>query len=154
MLPKGISFVVGIPMKSKSALYNIFQAKPLCQTNRDGEMASGYHCPKAYVAIETDKTNFAELAASTIQQCTGRLKLCRKGLPITRNETLLCLTSLCFNRDIPALRNCPVSSVFLPEAPEAIYLANAVYHLFSCNPKNDLKNDSRTQRLSLSTLDC
>ena len=29
MLPKGISFVLGIPMNSKSATYNIFQAEPL-----------------------------------------------------------------------------------------------------------------------------
>ena len=124
MLPKGISFVLGIPMNSKSATYNVFQAEPL-------------------------------LAASTLQQCTGsnRIKLCRKGFSTTTDETLLCLTSLYFNQDIPALRNCPVSSVLLPEAPQAIYLANGVYHLISRNPTMDIKNDSR-HGLSLSTIDC
>ena len=156
MLPKGISFVLGIPMNSESATYNVFQAKPLYQPNDDGKTASVYQFSKPYVAIATDNTDFAELAASTLQNCTGsnRIKLCRKGFSTTTDETLLCFTSLYFNQDIPALRNCSVSSVLLPEAPQAIYLANGVYHFFSRNPTMDIKNDSRTNGLSLSTIDC
>ena len=37
----------------------------------------------------------------------------------TTDETLLCLTSLQFNKDIPARRICSVSSVFIPEAPHS-----------------------------------
>ena len=156
MLPKGISFVLGIPMNSKSATYNVFQAEPLYQPNDDCKTASVYQFPKLYVAIATDSTNFAELAASTLQQCTGknRIKLCRKDFSTTTDEMLLCLTSLYFNEDIPALRNCPVSCVLLPEAPQAIYLANGVYHLISRKPTMDIKIDSRTHGLSLSTIDC
>ena len=156
MLPKGIFFVLGIPMNSKSATYNVFQAEPLYQLNDNGKTASVYQFPKPYVAIATDNTNFAELAASTLQHCTGsnRIKLCRKGFSTTTDDTLLCLASLYFSQDIPALRNCPVSSVFLPEAPEAIYLANGLYHLISRNPTMDIKNDSRAHGLSLSTIDC
>ena len=155
MLPKGISFVLGIPMNSKSASYNVFQAKPLYQPNDDGKTASVYQFLKPYVATATDNTNFAELAASTLQQCTGsnRIKLCRKGFSTTTDETLLCLTSLYFIQDIPALRNFPVSSVHLLEAPQAIYLAIGVYHLISRNPTMDIKNDSRTNGFSLSTID-
>ena len=154
--PKGISFALGIPMNSKSATYNVFQAEPLCQPNDDGKMASVYHFPKPYVAIAADNTNFAELAASTLQQCRGsnRINLCRKGFSTTTHETLLCLTSLYLNQDVPALRNCPVSSLLLPEAPQAIYLAIGVYHLISRNPTMDIKNDSRTHGLSLLTIDC
>ena len=156
MLPEGISFVFGIPMNSKSATYNVLQAEPLYQPNDHGKTASVYQFPKPYVAIATDNTNFAKLAASTLQQCTGshRIKLCRKGFSTTTDETLLCLTSLYFNQDISTLRSCPVSSVPLPEAPQAIYLANGVYHLISPNPTVDIKNDSRTHGLSLSTNDC
>ena len=156
MLPKGISVVFGIPMSSKCATYNVFQAEPLYQSNDDGKTASVYQFPKPYIPIATDKTNFAELAVSTLQQCTGsdRIKLYRKGFATTTDETLLCLTSLYFNQDIPSLRNCPVSSVLLPEAPQAIYLANGVYHLISRNPTIDIRNDSRTHGLSLSTIDC
>ena len=156
MLPKGISFVLGIPKNSKSATYIVFQAQPLYQPNDDGKTASVYQFRKPYVAIATDNTNFAELAASTLQQCRGsnRITLCRKGFSTTTDETLLCLTSLYFNQDIPALRNCPVTSVFLPEAPKAIYLANGVYHLISRHPKIDVKNDTRSNGLSLSTIDC
>ena len=59
-----------------------------------------------------------------------------------------------FNQDIPALRKCRASSVLLPEAPQAISLANGVYHLFCRNTTMDIKNDSRTHGLSLSTIDC
>ena len=156
MLPKGISFVLGIPMNSKSATYNVFRAEALYQPNDDGKTASVYPFPKPYIAIATDNTNFEKLAACTLQQCTrsNRIILCRKGSSNTTDETLLCLTSLYFNQDIPALPNCPVSSVLLPEAPQAIYLANGVYNLISRNPTMDIKNDSRTNGLSLSTIDC
>ena len=156
MLPKGLSFVFGITMNSKSTTYNIFQAEPLYQPNDDGKTASVYQFPKPYIAKATDNTNFAELAASTLQQCTGsnRIKLCRKGFSTTTDETLLCLTSLYFNQDIPALRNCPVSSVLFPEAPQAIYLANVDYHFISRHPTIDIKNDSRSNGLNLSTIDC
>ena len=156
MLSKGISFVLGIAMNSKSATYNVLQADPFNQINDDGKTESVYQFLKPYVAIATDNTNFAELAASMLQQCTGSnlFKLCRKDFLTTTDETLLCLTSLYFNQDVPALRKCPVSSVFLPGAPQAIYLANGVYHLISRNPTTDIKNDSRTHGLSLSTIDC
>ena len=156
MLPKGISFVLGIPMNSKSATYNVFQSEPLYQPNDDGKTASVYQFPKPYVAIATDNTIFAGLAASGLQQCTGsnRIRICHKGFLTTTDETLLCLTSLYFNQDIPALRNCPISSVLLPEAPQAIYLANGVYHLIPRKPTMDMKNDSRSDGLSLSTIDC
>ena len=102
-------------MNSKSATYKVFQVELLCQPNEDKETASVYQFRKPYVAMATDNSNFAQLAASTLQQCTGsnRIKLCRKGFLTTTDETLPCLTSLYFNQDIPALRNCPVSSVFL-----------------------------------------
>ena len=143
-------------MNSKSATYNVFQAEPLYQPNDDSKTASVYQFPQSYVAIATDNTNFAELAASTLQQCTGsnRIKLCRKGFSTTTDETLLCLTSLYFIQDIPALRNYPVSSVLLPEAPQATYLANGVCHFISRYPTIDIKNDSRSNGLSLSTIDC
>ena len=115
-----------------------------------------YQLPQSYVMIATDKTNFAQLVASTLQQCTtsNQIKRFRKGFSTTTDETPICFTSLYFNEDIPALRNCPVSSVVLPEFPQAIYLANGVYHLISRNPTLDIKNDSRTHGLSLSTFDC
>ena len=89
MIPKGTSFVLGVPMNSKSATYNVFQAEPFYQPNDDGKTASVYQFTTPYVAIATDNANFAELAASTLQQCTGsnRIKLCRKvfrPLPMKR----------------------------------------------------------------------
>ena len=155
MLPKAIRFVLGIPMKSKSATYKVFQAKPLYQPNDDGQTASLYQFRKPYVAIAKDNTNFAELVASTQQQCTGsnRIKLCRKVFSTTNVETLPCPTPLYFNQSFSALQNCPVSSVFPPEAPQAICLANGIYHLISRNPTMDIKNDSGTHGFSLSTLD-
>ena len=152
MLPKGISFVLGISLNSEPATYNVLQAEPLYQPNDDGKTAPVYQFPKPYVTMAT---NFAELAASTLQQCTGsnRIKLCRKGFSTTTDETLLSLSSY-FNQHIPALLNYPISSVLLPEAPQAIYLANGVYNFISRNPTMDIKNDRRTQGLSLSTIDC
>ena len=96
MLAKSIFVLLGIPMNSKSATYNVFQAEPLCQPNDDGKAASVYQFAEPYVTIATDNTNFAELAASTLEQFTGsnRTKLCRKGVSTTTDETLLCLTSL------------------------------------------------------------
>ena len=125
MLPKSISFVLGIPMNSKSSTHNVFEAEPLYQPNDDGKTVSVYHFPKPYSRLQ-QTIPILQLAAATLQYCTGsnRIKLCRKGSSTTTDETLLCLTSLYFNQDIPALRKCPVSSVFPPEAQRAICLAN------------------------------
>ena len=46
LLPKGISFVLGIPMNSKSATYNVFQAEPFYQRNDDGKTTSVCQFPK------------------------------------------------------------------------------------------------------------
>ena len=50
MLSKGFCFVLGIPMNSKSATYNVFQAERLYQPNHDGKTASVYQFLKPYVA--------------------------------------------------------------------------------------------------------
>ena len=126
------------------------------QPNNDGKTASVHHLPKPDVGSATDNTIFTELAASTLRQFTGsnRIKLCCKGSSTTTDRTLLCLTSLYFNQHIPALQKCPISSAIPPEAPQAIYLANGFHQLILRNPTVDIENHSRTQGLSLSTIDC
>ena len=152
LLPKGISVVLGVPMNSKR---NVYRAIPLYQPNDDGDTASLYHFPKPLLAISTDNSRFAELDAASLQQCSGnnRIKLCRQGFSTTTDETLLCLPSLYYNYDIPAPRNCKVESVLLPDAPQAFYLADGLYHIISRDPHIQMKNDSGSD-FSISTLSC
>ena len=85
-----LSVVLGIPMISKSSTFDIYLATPLYQPNADGDTASLYQFPNHFLAISTDNTQFAELGASILQQCSGnnRIKLCRKGFSTTTDETL------------------------------------------------------------------
>ena len=154
LLPKGISVVLGVPMNSKRP-FNVYRAIPLYQPNDDGDTASLYHFPNPLLAISTDNSRFAELDAASLQQCSGnnRIKLCRQGFSTTTDETLLCLPSLYYNYDIPALRNCKVESVLLPDAPQAFYLADGLYHIISRDPHIQMKNDSGSD-FSISTLSC
>ena len=124
------------------------------QPSNDGDTASLYHFPNPLVAISTDNSRFAELDAASLQQCSGdnRIKLCQ-GFPTTTDEALLCLPSLYYNYDIPALRNCKVESVLLPDAPQAFYLADGLYHIISRNPHIQMKIDSGSD-FSISTLSC
>ena len=87
---RGISVVLGIPMNSKKP-FNVFQATPLYQPNDDGDTASIYHFSNSLLAVSTDNKRFAELDASSLQQCSGnnRIKLCRPGFSATTDETLL-----------------------------------------------------------------
>ena len=121
LLSSGISVVLGIPMNSKSSTFDIYLATPLYQPNADGDTASLYQFPNPFLAISTDNTQFAELGASTLQQCSGknRIKLCHKGFSTTTDETLLRLASLFFNYDVPSVRNCKVESILLLDAPQA-----------------------------------
>ena len=120
LLSSGLSVVLGIPMNSKSSTFDIYLATPLYQPNADGDTASLYQFPKPFLAVSTDNTQFAELGASTLQQCSGnnRIKLCRKGFSTTTDETLLCLASLFYNYDVPSVRNCKVESILVPDAPK------------------------------------
>ena len=101
-------------MNFYSVTCNCFPAKPFYHSNVDGKTANVYQFPKPYVAIATDSSNFTELATSRLQECTksNRIKLCCKGFSTTMDEALLCLKSLYFNQNIPALHACPISSVF------------------------------------------
>ena len=154
LLPKGITIVLGVPLKSKRP-FNVYRALPLYQPNDDGDTASLYHFPNPLLAISTDNSRFVELDAASLQQCSGknRIKLCRQGFSTTTDETLLCLPSLYYIYDIPALRNCKVESVLLPDAPQAFCLADGLYHIISRDPHIQMKNDSGSD-FSISTLPC
>ena len=152
----GLPVVLGIPMNSKSSTFDIYLATRLYQPNADGNIASLYQFLNLFLAISTDNTQFAELGASTLQQCSGnnRIKLCRKSFSITTDETLLCLASLFYNYDVPSVRNCKVESILLPDAPQGFYLADGMYHVVSRHSALRMKNDSRSAGFTISTLTC
>ena len=156
LLSSGLSVVLGIPMNSKSSTFDIYLATPLYQPNTDGDTASLYQFPNPFLAISTDNTQFAEMGASTLQQSSGnnRIKLRRKGFSTTTDETLLCLASLFYNYDVPSVRNCKVEPILLPDAPQAFYLADGMYHVVSRHPALRMKNDSRSAGFTISTLTC
>ena len=143
-------------MNSKSSTFAIYHATPLYQPNNDEKTASLYTFTNPFLAISTDNTRFAELGAHTLQQCSGnnRIKLCRKGFSTTTDESLLCFDSFFYNYDIPALRNCQVVSVLLPDAPQTFYLADGVYHIISRTAQLQIKNDSQTHGISISSIQC
>ena len=80
--------------------------------------------------------------------------MCCKCFSTVTDEKLLYFTSLYFNQDIPALRTWLISSVLLPEAPQAIHLISAVYHLISQKPTLNFKSGGSTNGLRLSTTNC
>ena len=143
-------------MNTKSSTFDVYVATPLYQPNADGDTVSLYQFPNPFLAISTDNTQFAELGLSTLQQCSGsnRIKLCRKGFSTTTDETLLCLASLFYDYDVPSVRNCKVESILLPDAPQAFYLADSMYHVVSRHPGLRMKNDSRSAGFTISTLTC
>ena len=109
----GISVVLGVPMNSKSSTCNVYHATPLYQPNDDLTTASLYQLAQPFLTISIDNTEFAELGASTMQQCSdnNRINLCRKGFSTTSDDTLFCLSSLFYNYDVASIRNCKVESV-------------------------------------------
>ena len=155
VLQEGLSIVLGIPMNSKSSTFDDYRVIPLHQPNEDGTTASVYRFSQ-FVAIATDNSQYAELSATTLSQCSGtnRFKLCHKGFSTTTDETLLCLTSLFYEYGIPALLNCLVDSVLLPEAPQASYLADGLHHVIYPTARLQVKNDTDGLPVSISTLQC
>ena len=143
-------------MNSKSSNFDVYGAIPLHQPNEDGTTASVYHFSHEILPIATDNSQYAELSATTLSQCSGtnRIKLWRKCFSTTKDEILLCLTSLFYEYSIPALRNCLVDSVLLPEAPQASYLAHGLYHVISRTARSQVKNDTDGLPVSMSTLKC
>ena len=144
VLQEGLSIVFGIPMNSKSSTFDVYRAISLHQPNEDRTTASVQHFFHEFVAIAPDNSQYAELSATIFSQCSGtnRTKLCRKGFSTTTDETLLCLTSLFYEYSLPALRNCLVESDLLPEAPQASYLAEGLYHVISRTARLQVKNDT------------
>ena len=143
-------------MNSKSSTFDIYLATTLYQPNADSDIASLYQFPNPFLAFATDNTQFAELGACTLQQCSGnnRIKLCCKGFSTTTDDILICLASLTYNYDVPSVRNCKVDSILLPDAPQSFYLADGMYHVVSRHPALPIKNDSRSAGFTISTLTC
>ena len=143
-------------MNSKSSTFDNYHSTPLYKPNADGDTASLHQFPNPFLAISTDNTQFAELGATTLQQCSGnnRIKLCRKGFSTTTDKTLLCLASLFYIYDVPSVCRCKVESILLPDAPQAFYLADGMYHVVSSHPALRMKNDSRSAGFTISTLTC
>ena len=106
-----------------------------------------------FLAISTDNTQFAELGAPTLQQNSGnnRIKLCRKGFSTTTEKTLLCFSFLFYNYDVASVCNCKVRSILLPDAPQASYLVDGMYHVVSRHPGLRMGNDSRSAGFTIST---
>ena len=154
VLQEGLSIVLGIPMNSKSSTFDVYRAIPLHQPNEDGTTASVYRFFHEFVAVATDNSQYAELNATTLSQCSGtnRIKLYRKGFSTTTDEAILCLTSLFYEYNIPALHICLVDSVLSPEAPQASCLANGLYHVISRTARLQVKNDTDGLPVSTSTL--
>ena len=107
-------------MKIKSSTFDIYLATPLHQPHAHGVTASLYKLAIPFLTISTDNTQFAELSASFLHQCSGKnyIQHCRKGFSTTRDETLLCLSSLFCNYDVPPVRNCKIESILLADAPK------------------------------------
>ena len=143
-------------MNSKSSTFNVYHANPLYQPNGDNKTASLFQLQKPFLVVAEDDSRYAELDNSTLHQCSGnnRIRLCRKGFSTTTDGTLLCLSSLMFKYVILALRNQPAVSVLLPDAPQAFYLAEGLYHVILREPLLHLKNASDLHGVSASTISC
>ena len=71
VMQEGLSIVLDIPMNSKSSTFDVYRAIPFHQSNEDGTTASVYHFSHDFGAIATDNSQYAELSATTLRQCSG-----------------------------------------------------------------------------------
>ena len=156
ILASGISVVLGTPMVSKSATFNIPRAIPLYWPNKDGSTASLYQFCHDYLAIASDESQNAKFGVTTLQQCSGmnRIKLRRKGFSTSTDVTLLCLTCLFYKFSVPVLPNCHVESVLVPDARQIFYLADGLYHVMSRKHHLPVMRDTFSHGTRMSTIDC
>ena len=156
VLQEDLSIDLGLPMNSISFIFNVYRPIPLHQTKEDGSTATVYQLSHEFVAIAIYNSQYHQLSASTLNQCSGtnRIKVCRKVVSTTTEETILCLPSLFYECSISALRNCLVDCVLLPEATQGSYLAVDLYHVMSGTARLQVKNDTDGLPVSLSTLHC
>ena len=99
----------------------------------DGKIASIYQFPKTYVAVKADLKEFAEIAASTLQQCPGsKLTTLAQSLFSKCKWKSILLHVIVLHENSP--KNCPVSSVLLAEARQVIYLENGVIFFSGTQP--------------------
>ena len=105
---------------------------PMYQVNVDGDTVSVFKFSNPFLAGSTENKQFAELGASTLQQCLGHncVSLWRKRFSTIIDEIPSCLASLFYIYDIPSIHNCTVEFVIVPDTSQAFYRADALYHVF------------------------
>ena len=96
VLQEDLAIDLGIPMNSLSFIFNVYRPLPLHQTKEDVSTATVYQFTHEFVVIATNNSQYHQLSATTLNQCSGtnRIKVCRKVVSITTEETILCLPSL------------------------------------------------------------
>ena len=70
VLQEHLSIVLGVPMNLKSPTFVVYRAITLHQPNEDGTTVSFYYIYQEFVAIATDNQQYAELSATTLNQCS------------------------------------------------------------------------------------
>ena len=153
LFSRGISVVLGIPMNSKKP-FNVFQATPSISPTMTVTLLLYITSPTPFSLFPLKinvPPNLTPLGFNNVRVITASNFAGRDSLPL---PTRHCLPSLFYNYDIPSLRNCKVESVLLPDAPQAFYLADGMYHIISLDPNIQMKNDSSAAGFSISSLSC
>ena len=110
LLSMGTSILLKIHKNSKQASICIKQFLLLNLTTMEIRLpCNNFRIP---FGVSTYNSHLAELGACKLHQCSqnSRIKSCRQGFSTATDETPLCLRSLYYKNDIPALRNCEVES--------------------------------------------
>ena len=144
VLQEGFSIVLGIPRNSESSTFDVNRATAWHQPNGNGTVALVYHFFHESMAIATDNSQYSELGATTLNNCSGtnRIKLCRNYFSNTTDEIFLCMRYLFYEYKIPAPLNCLVDSVFLLEALQGFHLAHGLHHGISGTAPIHVKNNT------------
>ena len=118
VLLEALSIVLAMPINSRLYDVDVYRGNPRHQTNEDRTRVSVTRFSLQFMAIATDYSQYADMSATTLNQCSGTnpIEFCRKGFSTTKDELFLGLTSLFHEYSISALRNFSVDSVSLLEA--------------------------------------
>ena len=132
-IPCAISVILGTLMNSNSWTFDIYHSTQLYQPIMTGEQPTCTHSQILFSQNPLITRGLLRLERTLCYSFLGttKWKSAENVFSRTTDETLICLSSLFYNYDIPALRNCQIVSVLLPDAPWAIYLADGLSHIIS-----------------------
>ena len=112
----GLLITMEVPVYSGEPIHDAYKAIPLPQPFKNTTTAATLKVERNYLIVSRREESYDEMKSEEYLSCMGTqlLILCTKPVALVSVQDQLCLTSILYNHEVPALKTCTQELTELP----------------------------------------